>query len=186
MQFDNALGRQRQRVGGDFAVGIKLDVAQPAKRRHHLILRADGLAHQLLLDVDAFLGQLHLGAQAPTQGVQGVNQPDGKGGARAHATAGRQIAVVMQLQAALEIQMLQRRPNHGMNDLIDGLAGFNLPVDEADAMIEEWRQVAARQIAVFVDAGRQHRAAVIAIPARVVRAAAEKRDAIRSATDYHP
>ena len=52
-------------------------------------------------------------------------------------------------------------------------------------MLEEGRQVAAGEVAVLVDRGGQHGAAVLAVPGRVVGAAAEERDAKRRAADDH-
>ena len=52
--------------------------------------------------MDAFHGQLVLAGHSPVQGVQGVQQADGERRTGAHAAAGRQIAVVMDLDAALD------------------------------------------------------------------------------------
>ena len=62
---------------------------------------------------------------------------------------------------------------------------LDLAVDDADAMLEERRQIAAGEIAVLVDGGRQHRAAVLAIPGGVVGAAAEEGDSEGSSADDH-
>ena len=45
--------------------------------------------------------------------------------------------------------------------------------------------MSASDIAALVDRRRQDRAAVFAVPHRIVGAATEKRDAKRSASDYH-
>ena len=75
---------------------------QAAVGRHHLVLRADRLLQHVLLDVDALAGELRLGRHLAAQGVQGVQQADGERRAGAHAAAGRQVAVVVQLDAAVD------------------------------------------------------------------------------------
>ena len=72
-----------------------------------------------------------------------------------------------------------------MADLVDGLARLDLAVDDADAVLEERRQIAAGEVAILVDGGGQDGAAVLPIPARVVGAAAEEGDAEGGSADDH-
>ena len=65
-------------------------------------------------------------------------------------------------------------------------ARLDLAVDDADAVLEERRQVAAGEVAILVDGRGQHRAAVVAIPGGIIGAAAEERDAIGGPADDHP
>src|ERR1700687_4801161 len=65
-------------------------------------------------------------------------------------------------------------------------ARLDLPINDANGMRENRRQVAARQVGVFVDCGSQHRSAVGAVPARIVGASAKKGDAKGCSADDHP
>jgi hypothetical protein len=186
LKFSQALARQGQGIGSNPAIRMELHIAEPAERRHHLILRADRFSDKLLFDMDAFLSKLHFRAQAPTQGVQGVEQADGESRARSHTAARWQVAIVVQLQAALEPKMLENGFDDRVSDFRDGFARLDLAINQANAVFKKWRQVTASQVAVFINACRQYRPAMPPIPSGIVRAAAEKRNAKRSATDDHP
>jgi hypothetical protein len=106
-------------------------------------LRAYRFAQEVLFDVNRFLGELKFRAQLAAQGVEGVDEPDREGRTGTHAAARRQIAIVVQLDAAVDVQMLQGLADHGMLDLLNRAAGLDLTIDEADAVLEERRQIAA-------------------------------------------
>ena len=103
----------------------------------------------------------------------------------AHAAAGRQVAVVVDLDAALDAEVAQDLADGGMGDLVDGLAVLHLGVDHAILVLEERRQIAAGDVAVLVDGGREDGAAVLPIPGRIVGAAAEEGDAKWGSADDH-
>ena len=65
------------------------------------------------------VGQLVLAGHVAPQGVQGVQQADGEGRAGAHAAAGGQVAVVVDFDAAVDLEMAQHLANGGMLDLVD-------------------------------------------------------------------
>ena len=124
--------------------------------------------------MDALLGQLFFADGAALQRVERVEQADGERRTRPHAAAARQIAVVVDFNAAVHFQKAQRLARGRMLDLVQPLAVFNLGIHHADAVLEKRRQIAAGQVAILVDGRRQHRAAVLAIPRRIIRAAAKK------------
>ena len=72
-----------------------------------------------------------------------------------------------------------------MNDFVERVASLDFGIDNAKTVFKERRQVAARQVAILVNAGRQHRAAMRAVPRRIIGAAAEERNAKGSSTDDH-
>src|SRR6185312_13712460 len=72
-----------------------------------------------------------------------------------------------------------------MRDLIDRFARLDLAINDPQAMFEKGRQMAAGEVAVFIDGGGEDGPAVLAIPAGIVRAPAEKRNSIRSSADDH-
>ena len=174
VEFAHAVGRHDDRPDRNLAAGQEADVVQSAVGRGHLVLRADGLVEQFLLDVDALGGQLVLADHPPFQGVQGVQQPDGKGRTGPHAAAGGQVAVVVDFHAAGNLQVFQCLADGGVRDLVDRMAVLDLRVDHADAVFEEGRQVAAGQVAVLVDRRGDHRAAVVPIPPRIIGSPAQK------------
>jgi hypothetical protein len=63
------------------------------------------------------------------------------------------------------------------------LDAFDLRVDDAVLVLEEGRQIAARDVTVLVNGRRQDRAAVLFVPRGIIRPAAEERDAKRCACD---
>ena len=114
-----------------------------------------------------------------------MQQSDGERGTRSHAAASRQVTVVMNLDAAIHFQETQSFARRRMSQFIQRLNRFHFRIHHARPMLKERRQVATGQITIFVDGRRQHRAAVLAIPGRVIRAAAKKRDSVWSAADNH-
>ena len=139
----------------------------------------------VLFDVDALVGELTLGRHLAAQGVQSVQESNREGRAGAHTASRRQVAVVMQLDAALDFEEAERLPNRGVADLLDRGAGFDLAVNDADGMLEEGGQIAAGQITILIDGGRQHRPAMSAIPTRIIGTATEEGDPERCSTDDH-
>lgn len=97
----------------------------------------------------------------------------------------RQIAVVVQLNATIDFEELQAFAHGRMPNLGEGLARFDLAVDETDAMLEKGRQIATSEITILIYGGGQHGAAVTAIPGRVIGAASEKGDTEWRARDDH-
>ena len=62
---------------------------------------------------------------------------------------------------------------------------LNLRVRDTAVIFEERRQPPARDKATFVDRGREHRTAILSVPDGIIRAASEKGDAKRCASDDH-
>jgi len=100
-------------------VGAEGDVVQASVRSKDLILRSHGFHDAILLDVDAFLGQLLPGRRAAYQCVEGVQQSDGKGRARSHAAPGRYIAIVMDFHTTVDLEKSQALPHGRMLYIID-------------------------------------------------------------------
>jgi hypothetical protein len=61
-----------------------------------------------------------------------------------------------------------------VGDFIYFLARLHFGINNANMMFEEWREITARQVTVFVNRRRQHRSAVLPIPGRVIGPAAEE------------
>ena len=90
---------------------------QPAERRLDLVLHADILLQHLLLDIDRLLGEHALGHQLAAQRVQRMQQADREGRARAEAGARRQVAVMVDLDAVVDLQPFQHAADRRMGDL---------------------------------------------------------------------
>jgi hypothetical protein len=75
----------------------------------------------------------------------------------------------MDFHAALDFQKPQGLSHGRMDDFVNLLAAFDFRINDADSMLEKRRQITACQVAVFVDCRREHRAAVLAIPGRIIR-----------------
>jgi hypothetical protein len=106
--------------------------------------------------------------------MQSVQQTDRKRRARAHAAPRRQVSVMVNLHTTVDAQKPKRLANRRMGNLVQALAIFYARVDQSNPMFEKRRQVAARQITILVYGGSQNRAAVVAIPYRIICASAEK------------
>src|SRR5580693_2653333 len=72
-----------------------------------------------------------------------------------------------------------------MLDLGRVLDQLDLGINDLRLVLEERRQPAHADVAIFVDRGADHRTAVLAKPRRIIGAAAEQRDAKRGAADDH-
>jgi hypothetical protein len=107
--------------------------------------------------------------------------------AKAELEPRRQVSLVEQLDALAVVvaQHLQAGAHGRMLDLGGRAHGLDMRPDDAMADAEEWRQEAGADVAVLVDGHRQHSAAVLAEPGRVIRAAAEKRHPVRRAGNCH-
>src|ERR1700730_2775129 len=70
-------------------------------------------------------------------------------------------------------------------DLGQILDQLDLGINDLRLVLEERRQPAHADVAIFVDRGADHRTAVLAKPRRIIGAATEQRDAKRGAADDH-
>ena len=91
----------------------------------------------------------------------------------------------MDLEPTVELQITQHLSNRRMRNFIDVLTILDLRVNDPNPVLEERRQMTAGEITVFVDGGRQHRAAMFPIPRGIIGAAAEERDAKGSSANNH-
>jgi hypothetical protein len=81
---------------------------------------------------------------------------------------------MMDLETIRDIHVLQYAPHGRMLNVLIGSGMFDSRIRDTGTMIEKWRQVPAADIAVLIDGGGKDRAAMIAEPGRIVRAAAKK------------
>ena len=162
------------RLDAKIPVLQKADAVHAAVGRADLVLRADGLLQHVLLDVNALRSQLLFADGASLQRVERVEQADGERRTRPHAAAPRQIAVVVDFHPAFHFQIAQGFARGRVLNFVQCVAILNLGIHHTDAVLEKRRQIAAAEVAILVDGGRQHRAAVLAIPRRIIRPAAEK------------
>ena len=65
------------------------------------------------------------------------------------------------------------------------LAFFDPGIDQAQAVLEKWRQIAAGNVEILVNGCRQYLATVIQVPIRVICAATEKGDTVGGARNDH-
>src|ERR1700677_1039686 len=91
----------------------------------------------------------------------------------------------MNFQAAIPGHLLQDGADGRVLNFADVAAGLVLRVDDPVAMFEEGGQITGAEVAVFVDAGGEDRAAVFQVPGGVVGASAEKGYAEGGAGDDH-
>src|SRR6185503_18414928 len=164
IELGHTLGTDRHRTNVDGTVGSKHDVVEPAERRRDLVLRADGLAYHVLLDVDALVRELALARHLSFERVEGVQQPDRKRRARSHPASRRQVAVVVNLYSSGDPGIAEDFTRGGVLDLIEGMAVLDLRIDEANRVLEERRQMPAGEIAILVDGRRQHCPTVLVVP----------------------
>src|SRR5262245_60733607 len=130
--------------------------------------------------MDTLQSELMLADEFAAQSVQAMKQSDGEGRTGTHAAPGGQVAIVADIYPQSYVQISQSLADSRMLDLIDRLTAFDCRIDHVDPMIEERRQISARQIAILVDRPAKHDTAVLPIPGRVVGTAAEEGNSIRS------
>jgi hypothetical protein len=128
---------------------------------------------------------LLLARHAAFQRVERVEQADRERRTRPHAAAPREIAVVVDFQSAIELQMLQDFPDRRMRDLVRLLDALDLGINHAQAMLKKRRQISAGQIAILVDRRGQHATAMLAIPGGIIGAAPEERNPEWCPADNH-
>ena len=119
----------------------EFDKIETADGAGGLVLAADIGLDQLLFDIDGFQGKVQLGDILPLQRVDGIKTADGKGAGGAEAAAGRQVAVMMDFNAVLNIEMLQAGTDNRVLDLVNRTDVFDLRPDDAVFMFEERRQI---------------------------------------------
>src|SRR6516162_8822769 len=91
----------------------------------------------------------------------------------------------MDLDSFLDLQELQAGAHRRvLNDVIGGDI-FVFRIQNTAVVLKKRRQPSASDIATLIDRGRQHRAAVVPVPERVIGPAAEEGNAKGSASYYH-
>src|ERR1700731_972109 len=91
----------------------------------------------------------------------------------------------MDFEAVGHAHVGQDAAHRRMLDLGQILDQLDLGINDLRLVLEERRQPARGDVAIFVDRGPDHRAAVLAKPRRIIGATAEQRDAKRGAADDH-
>src|SRR5262245_39337814 len=114
-----------------------------------------------------------------------MQKADGERRTGAHAAAGRQVAIVVQFDAAFKTEVAKGFADSGVGDLIDRRTVFDLPVDDAEAVFKEGGQVATGEVAVFIDGCGKHGTAVVPVPFWVIGSASEEGNPEGSAADDH-
>ena len=165
--------------------GLKADKIQPPIAGQDLILTAHGLPEHLLLQMNRVPGQLHTADHIARQRVGCIDQAHSKAGARTHAATGRQVAVVMNLDAAIREKLLADCPDRRMPYFGGRIAGLGFGVNDPIPVGKEGRKIPKGNVAVLVDPAGEDGSAVFSEPAGVVRAPAEKGDAEGGAGDDH-
>src|SRR5262245_5015356 len=99
--------------------------------------------------MNALARELFLAGHVALQRVGGVEESDGECGARSDSTASRQIAIVMNLETALDLEVAEHRTGGRMLDVADRLTILDDRIHKTNAMFEEGREKAAGDIAVF-------------------------------------
>src|SRR5688572_11758367 len=138
------------------------DVIKSAKRGRHLILHADTLSKHALLDMNRLVREGLLRDMAAVESMDGIDEPDGKCRARSEARPGRQVAVMVNFEPFADLEPLEHTTDRGMLNLVNLLDVLDDGVDDAEAMVEEWRQFPDADVAVLVDGGRQYGTTVLA------------------------
>src|SRR3984893_1967264 len=177
--------RQNERHHREGAVLVKVDAVKAAIGRPKLVLAADVFLEHLLLNADRFAAEVALTDHPGIERVERIEQSNRERAARAQSGARRQIGVVMDLEAVGHAHVGEDAAYRRMLDLGRLLDQLDLGINDLRPVLEERRQPAHADVAIFVDRGADYRAAVLAKPRRIVGAAAEQRDAKRGAADNH-
>src|SRR5580692_4371743 len=91
----------------------------------------------------------------------------------------------MDFEAVGHAQIGENAAHRRVLDLGCVLDQLDLGINDFRLVLEERRQPAHADVAIFVDRGADHRAAVLAKPRRIIGAAAEQRNTKRGAADDH-
>ncbi len=83
---------------------------------------------------------------------------------------------MVDFDAAGDTQMLERAAHSRVLDLRDALGHFDVRINDAVAMLEKRREIAASEIAVFVDCRGENRSAMLGRPLGIIGAASKKGD----------
>ena len=117
--------------------------------------------------------------------MERVEKADGEGTARSKPRPRRQIGVVVDLKTLVHALIGQDGAHRRVPDIGDCIHKLDLGIDDPRAMLEEGRQPAQCDVAIFVDGQAEHRAAVLAEPGRIIGPAAKQRYTKWSAADDH-
>src|SRR5579862_949084 len=187
-----ARGQRAQPFGGEdhrlhrkLPAPRKADLVEPAIRRLHLVLRADRFLQALLLYMDGLRRELVLAGHPRLERAQGVQYADRERRAGPHAAAGGQVAIVVNLDAAMDFQETQRLADGGMLNFVQTIAVLDLRINDADAVFKKRREMAHGEVAILVNRRGQDGAAVFAVPGRVVRSSAKEGNPEGGSADDH-
>src|SRR5580700_7141144 len=91
----------------------------------------------------------------------------------------------MDFEAVGHAQICEDAAHRRVLDLAGVVDQLDFGINDFRLVLEERRQPAHADVAIFVDRGADHRAAVLAKPRRIIGATAEQRNAKRGAADDH-
>ena len=132
---------------------MKVDAVEAAIGRPDLVLGADVLLEHVLLDADRLAGEVALADHPAVERVKRVQQPDGERTARAQSGSRRQVGVVVDFEPLGDAQVGQDSAHRRMLDVGDFVDQLDLGIDDLRLVLEERRQAAHADVAIFVDRG---------------------------------
>ena len=111
--------------------------------REYLVLASHGFAEHILFDMDGGLSQLRFAGHDVLQRVERMEQADGEGGTGSQPGSCRQVAVVMNFQPVVDIEVLEHAANRGMLDLLIAVYELDTRIGNPGAVLEKRRQLPA-------------------------------------------
>ena len=186
LQLDYSPALDRDRLHDEVFPAVEFYPVKAAESCGDLVLRADGLADDVLLDVNGGRSKLAFADHSAGKGIQGVQKADCERRAGADPRARRQIAGVDHFDPLVDPHELQALANGGVLYLVDIALFLSQAVPNAILVLEKRRQEPTANVAVLVDGRIEHNSAIFAVPDGIIRPAAEKRDTKWRSADNHP
>src|SRR2546427_9487603 len=153
---------------------MKVDAIEPSVCGTNLVLRADCLLKQVLLDVNRIGGKGVLIAHLFFERIKTKEKTNGKRRARTQTSSSGQISHMMNFDALLNARELQARTHRRVFNLAIADDIFNSRIGNAAVIFEKRGQMSTSNVAAFVYRGRQYSAAVLSVPDRIIGTATKE------------
>jgi hypothetical protein len=139
LQLGQPGGRCQYALDFDPAIDMEIDPVEAPVGSAHLILRANSLLQQLLLNVDCVSGKRMPIAHSVLQSIKTEKEPNRKRRARTQSRPRRQVSHMMNFDSVLDAEELEAAAHRRMLNCIIPLDILNFRVGDTTVILKKGR-----------------------------------------------
>ena len=166
----SSLRRSQHTTTSKVPSDTKVDAIEPSECSANLILRADSLLEQFLLNVNCVGSKRMLVTHSVLERIKTEQKPYRERRTRTQTGSSGQVGNMVNFDTLVDAKELETAPHRGMLDRVVTTDIFNLRVGDAAVILKEGRHSPTSDVAAaIVNGGRQYGPRIPVLPDRMNR-----------------